>query len=464
MNKAESFLQQAPTGVIITDADLLIRRWNLEMQRMSGHDEKSMLRRKLGEVVFWDIDPAAKKPLDFRQCFRSARAKIARTAYLQTARGGRLLVFLNARFVKTETAEQLMITVTDISHEISCSTISAAPLIVTGKESLQRIVGKDPKILELYRMIELAADSMANINIYGESGTGKELVANAIHQLSSRHNQAFVKVNCSALTETLLESELFGHVKGSFTGAYKDKEGRFEAASGGSIFLDEIAEISPMLQLKLLRVIQERVIERVGDNKPIKVDIRIITATNKDLRELVKKGLFREDLFYRLNVFSILTPPLRDRVNDLPLLVEHFIRNFGKSTAKPIKGLTEAAWRILMDYCWPGNVRELENAIEHAFVVCTKRMIDEGDLPRELRIAALRDDLCSGLRAGAVAPPALPASDTRLQQQVSFRLITREQLEQVLAMNTWHRGETARQLGVSTVALWKKMKKFGMLD
>ena len=197
-----------------------------------------------------------------------------------------------------------------------------------------------------------------------------------------RKSKPFIKVNCSALTETLLESELFGHVKGSFTGAYKDKIGKFEAAGGGTVFLDEIGEISQMIQVKLLRVIQEKIVERVGDNKPIKVDMRIITATNKNLRELVSKGLFREDLFYRLNVFPVHTPSLRDRMNDIPLLAEYFIAKFNSATGKHIKGLTEDAYRIMMDYNWPGNVRELENSIEHAFVVCNKKMIDIFDLPR----------------------------------------------------------------------------------
>jgi len=308
-------------------------------------------------------------------------------------------------------------------------------------------------------MIEMAADSIANVNISGESGTGKELVANAIHLLSSRKNKPFITVNCSALTETLLESELFGHVKGSFTGAYKDKIGKFEASGGGTIFLDEIGEISQMIQVKLLRVIQEKIIERVGGNKPVKVDMRIITATNKNLRELVNKGLFREDLFYRLNVFPIRMPSLRERMKDIPLLVDHFITRFNNQTGKHIKGLSEDAYRIIMDYNWPGNVRELENSIEHAFVVCNEKLIDIFDLPQDIRHASLSKPV---LNYGG-SPDVFSNENHPAIKQVAFRIITREQLENALYENQFNRKLTAEKLGVSTVSLWNKMKKFGLI-
>src|SRR4030042_3094494 len=192
----------------------------------------------------------------------------------------------------------------------------------------------------------------------------------------------FITVSCSALSEALLESELFGHVKGSFTGAYKDKIGKFESAQKGTLFLDEIGDISPLIQLRLLRVIQEKTIVRVGDNREIKVDMRIITATNKNLRELVSKGEFREDLFYRLNVFSIYTIPLRERSVDIPILANFFIKKFNRETGKNIKGFTDDALRLILDYCWPGNIRELENTIENAFVVCNIYLIDIFDLPQ----------------------------------------------------------------------------------
>jgi two-component system, NtrC family, response regulator HydG len=456
-------LAESPCGIFMTDRSLRITFWNHEMQRMTGIPGSNALTQKLSILKFYEISHSDKKPLDFRQCFKGEKANIAKTAFLERSDGDQTLVFINAKFIKTKTEQNIFVIVTDISREITCSTISAAPLIVHEKEALQRIVGHDDKIFELYRMIEMASDSMAIVNISGESGTGKELVANAIHQLSSRHNKPFVKVNCSALTETLLESELFGHVKGSFTGAYKDKVGKFEAAGGGTVFLDEIGEISQMIQVKLLRVIQEKTIERVGDNKPVKVDMRIITATNKNLRDLVNKGLFREDLFYRLNVFPITTSPLRSRMNDIPLLAEHFITKFNMQTGKNIQGLTENAYRVIMDYCWPGNVRELENSIEHAFVVCNKKLIDVFDLPQELRVVSLRQELCRNINP-APSSSVLQTDFIPAVHQASFRLITKEQLQNALTLNSFRRKETAKQLGVSTVALWKKMKKFGIIE
>jgi transcriptional regulator with PAS, ATPase and Fis domain len=208
---------------------------------------------------------------------------------------------------------------------------------------------------------------------------------------------------------------------------------------------------------------QEKVIERVGDNRSVKVDMRIITATNKNLRELVSKGLFREDLFYRLNVFPIKTFPLRERVNDIPLLVEHFISKFNLQTGKHIKGLTEDAYRIIMDYCWPGNVRELENSIEHAFVVCNKKLIDIFDLPQDIRLVSLRRGLCKNIE-NTVAPAYFVTNDVPVVNQFSFRIITKEQLKTILSNNQFNRKSTAKQLGVSTVALWKKMKKFELIN
>ncbi|MFH0893804.1 MAG: sigma-54 dependent transcriptional regulator [Bacteroidota bacterium] len=458
-----SVLRNSPCGIFMADKKLNITFWNAEMQHLSGIESAVALKQKVHFVKFFDVQPGKRKTLDFSQCFKGKKTNIAKTAFLDNSKGNSVLVFVNARFIQLGSENTLVVFVTDISREITCSTISAAPLIIKEKEPLQRIVGRDEKILELYRMIEMAADSMANVNISGESGTGKELVANAIHQLSARKDKPFVKVNCSALSETLLESELFGHVKGSFTGAYKDKVGKFEAAGGGTVFLDEIGEVSQMIQVKLLRVIQEKIIERVGDNKSIKVDMRIITATNKNLRDLVKKGLFREDLFYRLNVFPINTPALRERVNDIPLLVEHFIAKFNTLSGKQIKGLTEDASRIVMDYCWPGNVRELQNSIEHAFVVCNKKLIDVLDLPQDIRMVSLRQSLC-GSAEPAIATARFVPEDISIVNRFSFRMITKEQLNTVLANNRFNRKDTAKQLGVSTVALWKKMKKMGILD
>jgi len=462
-NNETSILRHAPCGIFITDINKNIIFWNNAMQEMSGIDSSEAINKNILFVKFYSINPVGKSLLDFSECFKGKKTKVAKTAFIENALHEQILVFINARFVTVNNELHLLVMVTDISREITCSTVSVAPLIVKEKEALQRIVGRDEKIHELYKMIEMAADSMANINISGESGTGKELVANAIHQLSARKNMPFVKVNCSALTETLLESELFGHVKGSFTGAYKDKIGKFEAAGGGSIFLDEIGEISPMIQVKLLRVIQEKVIERVGDNKQIKVDMRIITATNKNLRELVNKGLFREDLYYRLNVFPIQTPSLRERMNDLPLLSDFFIMKFNKLTGKHIKGITEDAYRILLNYNWPGNVRELENCIEHAFVICNKKLIDVYDLPKEIRMVDINKELGASIITPEIKIPLTSELDKQ-NSQFFFRFITKEQLENALVKYKYNRKETAKNLNISTVALWKKMKKYNFIN
>ena len=312
------------------------------------------------------------------------------------------------------------------------------------------IIGKDKKMQEIYKLIELSSQSMSNVLITGESGTGKELIATAIHSFSDRKDKPFVVVNCSALPETLLESELFGHIKGSFTGAYKDKIGKFEAANKGTIFLDEIGDISPFVQVKLLRVIQEKTIVRVGDSKEIKVDMRIITATNKDLKNLITNKKFREDLYYRLKVFQINSIPLRDHKNDIPLLCAFFIDRFNKKTGKNIQGLTEKALRLFMDYSWPGNVRELENYIEHAFVLCNKKLIDVMDLPLEIRTPGLS--------------PELNNEDNNINvisnKKKRRNKISKTELITLLKSNNGNKSETSRQLNISRVALWKKMKKF----
>jgi len=252
------------------------------------------------------------------------------------------------------------------------------------KYSFENIIGKSTPMKKVFEIVELVAPSRANVLIYGESGTGKEMIADAIHHNSPRRDKPYVKVHCAALPETLLESELFGHEKGAFTGAIMRKRGRFELASLGTIFLDEIGEISLKTQVKLLRVIQEREFERVGGEHPVKVDVRIISATNKNLKEEIERGNFREDLYYRLDVVSIHVPPLRDKKDDIPLMVHKFIEDFSSENNKEIEGITNGALKLLMSYKWPGNVRELRNVIESIVVLTKSKVITEQDLPPDI--------------------------------------------------------------------------------
>ncbi len=259
------------------------------------------------------------------------------------------------------------------------------------KFGLENIIGESPAMKEIFDVVQQVAPTRATVLIEGESGTGKELIAKAVHQLSPRAKQSFVAVHCAALAPTLLESELFGHERGAFTGAHERRIGRFEQAQGGTLFLDEIGEIDATLQVKLLRFLGERTFERVGSNKTLMADVRLITATNKNLEELVKAGTFREDLFFRLRVVEINLPPLRERADDIPLLARKFLQEFAKENNKPVNDFTADALEWLMNYSWPGNVRELRTAMEHAVVLCRGEKISARDLPRQISIGAKND-------------------------------------------------------------------------
>jgi two-component system, NtrC family, response regulator HydG len=314
------------------------------------------------------------------------------------------------------------------------------------------IVGQGAAMRRVFELVSKIARTDSTVYVFGESGTGKELIARAIHEASPRAKGPFIKVNCSALAETLLESELFGHEKGSFTGALKRKLGRFELADGGSLFLDEIGDVSPMIQLKLLRVLQERQFERVGGEQTVRVDVRVITATNKDLKAEVAAGRFREDLFYRLHVLPIVLPPLRDRREDIGALVEHFIKKLGERTRSQVKRCATPAMQALLGYGWPGNVRELENVIEHAMVFA------EGE---ELAVADLPPAVSGTARSGASGDP-LPTLDgdrglPELLDELERQLIVRA-FKQANGVKT----ETARLLGVKASALYYKLEKYGI--
>ncbi|MFW6053932.1 MAG: sigma-54-dependent transcriptional regulator, partial [Persicimonas sp.] len=307
-------------------------------------------------------------------------------------------------------------------------------------------VGESEAMREVFKMVDKVAPTDSSVYIYGESGTGKELVARAIHESSSRKGGPFIRVNCSALAETLLESELFGHEKGAFTGAHKRRLGRFELADGGTIFLDEIGDVSPTIQLKLLRVLQERSFERVGGEETVEVDVRVITATNKDIKEQVETGEFREDLFYRLHIIPITLPALRERRSDIDLLVEHFIDKLAGRTKSEVDGVAPDALEALRSYEWPGNVRELENVMEHALVFAEADKVRIDDLPAAI----------TGRQSGQMLE--IPQGDRSLPDIL-------EDLEKQLILRAFDKAEgvkteTARLLGIKTSALYYKLEKY----
>lgn len=314
---------------------------------------------------------------------------------------------------------------------------------------LKNIIGKSQPMKALIDMMAMIAPSEATILITGESGTGKELIAKSIHHNSQRKDRPLVVVNCAALTETLLESELFGHEKGAFTGADRRREGRFMQADKGTIFLDEIGETSAAMQAKLLRVIQEREIQRVGGEETLRVDVRILAATNRNLEEDVKNGKFREDLFYRLNVVTLRIPPLRERQDDVPLLAQHFLAKYATKNHKRVKGFSPLAMDMLLKYAWPGNVRELENVIERAVILLPDEHVTEKELP-----ATITESYAE--KGDWVAPPQPVAANRPLEE------IEREAILATLEASAGNKSETARRLGINRKTLHKKLKDFGI--
>lgn len=311
------------------------------------------------------------------------------------------------------------------------------------RHCFQNIIGKSKPMQEIFSLLEDLNDMETTVLITGESGTGKELVARALHYGGSRRFKSFVTVNCSALAENLLESELFGHIKGAFTGAIKDTVGRFQTADKGTILLDEIGDISPRIQLKLLRVLQEKEFERVGDSAPIKVDVRVIACTNRDMKQMVASGEFREDLYYRLKVMEIQLPPLRERKEDVPLLIQHFIQHFNRKYKKTIQTVTHDVLKAMMNYSWPGNIRELEHAIERAFVLCRKNVIEVAHLPHEIL--------------------GYPVTYTSLQKK-RHTIDTPEELLDALRKTGWNKSKAARLLGIHRRTLYRKLERYNMTE
>lgn len=313
---------------------------------------------------------------------------------------------------------------------------------------MENIVGRDHRMLKTFDVIDSIADTKATVLITGESGTGKSLIARAIHRRSSRRDKSIVEVACGALPETLLESELFGHAAGAFTGAVGDKIGKFMQADGGTIFLDEISTASPGMQVKLLRVLQDFEFEQVGGTKTFRVDTRVILATNENLAKAVAAGRFRQDLYYRINVINIDLPPLRERIGDIPLLSEHFLARVCEETGKRVDGFSEEAMSVLQGYHWPGNVRELQNVVERAVLLGKNSRVTPEDLPRDLAISA---PVASRATTGRTLKQALEGPERQI-------------ILETLQHHNWNRNATASQLGINRTTLYKKMKRLGLED
>ncbi len=314
-----------------------------------------------------------------------------------------------------------------------------------GRMRETRIIGDSPDMRAVVELIEQVGPSEANVLILGESGTGKELVAQMLHEHSHRKNGPLVKVNCAALPENLLESELFGYVKGAFTGAAQDKPGRFQLAEGGTLFLDEIGELPLTLQAKILRALQERVVEPLGGIAPVRVDVRFIAATNRRLPDMIEKGTFREDLYYRLNVLEIRIPPLRERLEDIPLLADYLLRKLGQKNSKPLRSVSREFLDALMRHEWKGNVRELENVLERSLILCRDDILDVRDLPDHLR-----------------APAESAASSSSALKESPLEAAERNALEDTLRKCGGHRERTAKALGISRRTLQYRLKKYGL--
>jgi len=311
----------------------------------------------------------------------------------------------------------------------------------------KRVIGNDPSLLKVFDTIQAVAPTRATVLITGESGTGKSMISRMVHDASPRRGGPFVEINCGALPESLLESELFGHTKGAFTGATGSRAGRFLAADHGTLFLDEIGAATPALQLKLLRVLQERKFEPVGSEDSVEVDVRLILATNEDLAKCVAENRFRQDLYYRISVVPIHLPPLRERLADVPLLAQHFLKRFSEENEKPVQEIDDGTMTILQAHGWPGNIRELENVVERGVILARGDVLMPGDLPPELTKSA----------------PA-PSGDRTLPLKRALEIPEREIIERTLRSQGWNRQKTARALDINRTTLFNKMRKYGLLD
>jgi len=443
----QTVVQTMLDGLMIVDPEGIILSVNNAMEGMTGYRQDELIGQSCA-ILNCDSCYGTMALGGDRHCalFREEQVR-HRKCVLRRKDGSPLYVLKNAAVLRDRDG----VVVGGVETLADCTELVAKEEVISSlkrelsiEDSFEGMIGQAMVMQQVYDLIRSAAQSDAPVIIYGESGTGKELAAAAIHRLGSRSSGPFIKVNCAALNESLLESELFGHVKGAFTGADRTRVGRFEAANHGDIFLDEIGDLPLSTQVKLLRVLQEKEIEKVGDQRPVRVDVRILSATNKDLHHLMQEGLFREDLFYRIGVIPVFLPPLRERAEDIPLLIDAFVQRIRLKTQKPIQGIDRGALDILVRYDWPGNVRELINVIEHAFVLCPGGEILSHHLPATL----------TG-RSPCVMPTRSGESRRRADDN-------REKLLAALQQARGNKSDAARLLGISRVTLWKRLKAHGI--
>ena len=435
--RIDTILDSIADGVFTVDHDWRITSFNRAAEEITGVPREDAVGQFCREVLKADV---CDRQCVLRYTKETGREVVNRTVHIINARGQRVPVSISTAILKDETGQAIgaVETFRDISREEDLRKK------LEEKYTFQDIVSKSHKLREIFDLLPDVAASTSTVLLQGESGTGKELFAQAIHNLSPRSRRPFVAVNCAALPDTLLEAELFGYKAGAFTDAKKDKPGRFKLADQGTLFLDEIGDISPALQVRLLRVLQEKTYEPLGGVESIRHDARIIAASNQNLQELVKEGRFREDLYYRINVLKLVLPPLRERMEDVPLLIDHFIRIFNALQDKSLQGVDDQALACLMAYHYPGNVRELENIIERAFILCKSGIIQRRDLPEFLR--AGRED--------EVEPP----------DHTTFREVEAAFLINALKRNKGNRVQTARELGIHKSTLFRRIKALGIKE
>lgn len=439
----EVILDSLGEGLFTVDQEFRIRTFNRAAEKILGIKRDDVLG-DFCKNVFQASRCLEECPI--RKVLESGHNMFDLEGELHDRSGQRIPVKLNAAVLKDENGEPIggVVSFRDMSHleEIHRSLLT--------RSNFYGIIGQHKLMQEIYNLIEEVSDSDSSVLIHGESGTGKEMIANAIQKTSQRKTKPFIKVNCSVFPPDLLASELFGHVKGAFTDAVKDRVGRFELADGGTIFLDEIAEMPLQMQVQLLRVLQEGTFERVGESITRKVNVRIIAATNKDLRKEMLSGRFREDLFYRLNVIPIHVPPLRYRKSDIPHLVQYFIQKYFLLTGKKIKEIDDEAMDLLIAYDWPGNVRELENTIEYAFARTKSGIIHASKLPPNVRLQPQCE--CVEQKEQAEQTPATSDSTSEFQR-----------IQSTLEKVHWNRSKAAQFLGMGRTTLWRKMRQYGLL-